>query len=75
MLFRSNLLLEVIEKNPDECGYEFGRWTSARLATYLELKTGIKLSSSQVRRILDRKKFIIKWERKVKNKGNAVYSV
>jgi len=38
-----NLLLEVIEKNPEECGYEFGRWTSARLATYLELKKGIKL--------------------------------
>ncbi len=34
-----NLLLEVIEKNPDECGYEFGRWTSLRLATYLEIET------------------------------------
>ena len=56
-----NLLLEVIEKNPDECGYEFGRWTSARLAKYLELKTGIKLSSSQVRRILDRKKYVYLW--------------
>ncbi len=41
-----------------ECGYEFGRWTSARLATYLEVETGIKLSSSQVRRILERKKYV-----------------
>ncbi|MFM6005595.1 MAG: IS630 family transposase [Sphaerospermopsis kisseleviana] len=56
-----NLLLEVIEKNPDECGYEFGRWTSARLATYLEIETGIKLSSSQVRRILERKKYVYLW--------------
>lgn len=56
-----NLLLQVIEKNPEEYGYEFGRWTSARLATYLEIETGIKLSSSQVRRILERKKYVYLW--------------
>ena len=28
------LLLEIIEKEPAEYGYEFGRWTAARLATY-----------------------------------------
>ena len=38
-----NLLLEIIEKEPTEYGYEFGRWTAARLATYLESATGIKL--------------------------------
>ncbi|HAA28508.1 MAG TPA: hypothetical protein DCE56_13540 [Cyanobacteria bacterium UBA8553] len=27
------LLLEVIEKEPEELGYELGRWTAARLAT------------------------------------------
>jgi hypothetical protein len=47
------LLLEVIEKEPAEYGYEFGRWT-ARL--YLEKITGIKLSGSQVGRILAGKK-------------------
>jgi transposase len=46
------LLLEVIEKEPAEYGYEFGRWTAARLAIYLEKITGIKLSGSQVGRIL-----------------------
>ena len=51
------LLLEVIEINPEEYGYEFGRWTTARLATHLEEKTGIKLSSTQVRRILKSKKY------------------
>jgi transposase len=50
------LLLEIIEKEPAEYGYEFGRWTAARLATYLESVTGIKLSGSQVRRILAKKK-------------------
>jgi transposase len=37
-----NLLLETIEKDPEKYGYEFGRWTAARLATYLEKITGIK---------------------------------
>ncbi|QLE53341.1 IS630 family transposase (plasmid) [Nostoc sp. C057] len=55
------LLLEVIEKEPVEYGYEFGRWTAARLATYLEEITGIKLSGSQVRRILERKKYVYLW--------------
>jgi transposase len=54
-------LLKVIEKEPEEYGYEFGRWTAARLATHLELATGIKLSGSQVRRILERKKYVYLW--------------
>jgi transposase len=38
------ILLETIEKAPQELGYDFGRWTAQRLATYLEESTGIKLS-------------------------------
>ena len=41
-----NLLLEVIEIEPEKYGDEFGRWTTVRLATYLEEKTGIKLSGT-----------------------------
>ena len=41
------LLLEVTEKAPSEFGYEFGKWTAERLATYLTERTGIDLSSSQ----------------------------
>ena len=55
------ILLETIEKEPEELGYEFGRWTAQRLATYLEERTGIKLSGSQVRRILERKKYVYLW--------------
>jgi transposase len=58
---QSAVLLEVIEKEPAEYGDEFGRWTAARLATYLEQATGIKLSGSQVRRILERKKYVYLW--------------
>ena len=49
------LLLEVVAKAPQEFGYEFGRWTGERLSTYLEQQTGIKLSSKQVIRILQKK--------------------
>ena len=55
------LLLEVIEKEPAEYGYEFGRWTAARLAAHLEQLTRIKLSGSQVRRRLERKKYVYLW--------------
>lgn len=66
-----DLLLEVIEKEPTEYGYEFGRWTAARLATYLEKTTGIKLSGSQVRRILARKKYVYLWAKySLENKQN-----
>ena len=55
------LLLKTVERSPSDLGYEFGRWTAERLATYLTEKTGIDLSSSQVRRILKRKKYSYIW--------------
>ncbi len=55
------ILLETIEKSPEEYGYEFGRWTAARLATYLEQVTGIKLSGSQISRVLHKKKYVYIW--------------
>ena len=36
-----NLLLETVEVDPEKYGYEFGRWTTARLAIYLGEQTGI----------------------------------
>lgn len=55
------LLMETIETKPREKGYQFDRWTSARLATYLAEQTGIELSGEQVRRILNRKKYVSLW--------------
>ncbi len=54
-------LLKTVDKQPSELGYEFGRWTAERLATYLAERTGIQLSGSQVRRILKRKKYSYIW--------------
>jgi transposase len=54
-------LLETIDKEPQEMGYEFGRWTAKRLATYLTEQTGIELSSSQVTNILKKKKYVYIW--------------
>ena len=51
-------LLETVEKEPTDFGYEFGRWTGERLATYLSERTGIKLTGSQIRKILKKKKYV-----------------
>jgi transposase len=56
-----DLLLEVVEKEPQDYGYDFGRWTGERLATYLEEVTTIKLSGVQVMRILNGKKYVYLW--------------
>jgi transposase len=52
------ILLDTLNKEPEKLGYEFGRWTAQRLATSLEDSTGIKLSCSQIRTILYRKKYV-----------------
>ena len=54
-------LLNTVDQAPQTMGYEFGRWTAERLATYLFEQTGIQLSSSQIRRILKRKKYSYIW--------------
>jgi transposase len=57
------ILLETIDKDPQQLGYEFGRWSAKRLATYLEEVTGIKLSGSQVWRIISKKKYVYLWSK------------
>src|SRR4028118_544173 len=67
------ILIDTIDKDPAEYGYEFGRWTAARLATYLEKVTGIKLSGSQISRILHKKKYVYIWAKySLKDKQNPV---
>jgi transposase len=56
-----NLMLEVIEKEPEAYNYEFGRWTATRLAKHLGTETKIILSGSQVARILTQKKYAYLW--------------
>lgn len=65
------LLLKTVDEKPSDLGYEFGRWTAERLATYLTEKTGIELSSSQVRRILKRKKYSYIWARSRRTEYSA----
>jgi transposase len=48
-------LLEVIDKEPSEFGYDFAIWTIDRLQAHLEKKTGIGLSESRFRALLKRK--------------------
>ncbi len=55
------ILLKTIKEKPQELGYKFERWSAQKLAIHLEKKTQIKLSGSQVRRILKRKKSVYLW--------------
>ena len=48
-------LLEVIEKEPTDFGYDFTIWTIDRLRAHLEKETGIRLSESRFRVLLKRK--------------------
>jgi transposase len=43
------LLSEVIEKDPEELGYEFRVWTIERLRAHLAKETGIDLSETRLR--------------------------
>ena len=54
-------LTEIIIKEPEEFGYEFGRWTVARLSTHMEKETGILLGNTQLRNILKKKRFVYIW--------------
>lgn len=66
-------LLETIDKEPSELGYEFGRWTGERLATYLGMQTGIELTGSQVRKILKQKKYVYLWAKySLEDKQNSL---
>lgn len=55
------LLLETVEREPSEYGYEFGRWTTTRLATHMAETTDIYLGGEQIRRILRQKKYAYIW--------------
>lgn len=48
------LLSEVIEKDPEELGYEFRVWTIERLRAHLAKETGIDLSETRLRVLLKR---------------------
>lgn len=48
-------LVEVIEKEPSEVGYDFMIWTVERLSAHLEKVTGIALSESRLRALIKRK--------------------
>lgn len=49
-------LLEISQKKPQDLGYNFKRWTGEKLAAHLEQETGISISASQIRRILQKQR-------------------
>ncbi|MEG4249032.1 winged helix-turn-helix domain-containing protein [Microcoleus sp. Pol10D4] len=55
------ILLTTIERDSQELGDDFVRWTAQRLAIYLEKSTKRKLSGGKVRRKLKKKKYVYLW--------------
>ena len=49
-------LLEISRKSPQDLGYHFKRWSGEKLAAHLEQETGILISASQIRRILQKQR-------------------
>jgi transposase len=58
-----DLLLKIVEQEPTELGYEFGRWTAQRLSEHLAQETGVGLSSGQVKRLLKEKGYRYIWQK------------
>jgi len=54
-----DLLIRIVEQEPVELGYEFGRWTAQRLAEHLAQETNIVLSNRQVTRLLKKSSMAI----------------
>ena len=46
------LLRRTAKKDPHQMGYAFSRWTTPRLSTYMFQKTGLKLSSDYIGKLL-----------------------
>jgi transposase len=64
------ILLEAVDTDPSELGQEFTQWTGGKLANFLAERTGIELTSSQVRRILKQNNICLT-TRKVKPRRQA----
>lgn len=51
-------LEETLEADPTELGYDFNIWTVDRLRAHLEQQTGIKLSTSRMRALLQKHNYV-----------------
>lgn len=51
-------LVDTVERDPKEYGYAFRRWTVPRLAQYMRIKTGIKISDRWLIELLHREGFV-----------------
>lgn len=54
-------LTNIVEKDPRNFGYAFRRWTAPRLSEYMSQKTGIRVTSRWITKLLHRSGFV--WKR------------
>jgi transposase len=54
-----DMLAKAVQTNPQDLGYGFATWSSARLAAHLAKETGIRFSNDQIRRLLHQEGFSV----------------
>lgn len=54
-----DMLTKAVQTHPQELGYGFATWSTARLAEHLAKETGIRFSSDQVTRLLHQEGFSV----------------
>ncbi|HZN61170.1 MAG TPA: winged helix-turn-helix domain-containing protein [Planctomycetota bacterium] len=52
------LLLRVVRRDPRQVGYAFTRWTAPRLAEYVALRTGVRVTPAWITELLRRNGFV-----------------
>ena len=55
------VLLQAVRKDPRQLGFAFSRWTAPRLAEYVVVRTGVKVTPAWITELLRRNGFV--WRR------------
>lgn len=53
------MLAQAVQTNPQDLGYGFATWSTARLAAHLAKETGIRFSNDQISRLLHQEGFSV----------------
>lgn len=54
-----DMLAKAVQTHPQDLGYGFATWSTARLAAHLAKETGVRFSSDQIRRLLHQEGFSV----------------
>ena len=71
-----NLILEALEKDPQDLGFEFTGWNTPRLLNYLEKTTGMRVHEKTLRTLVTDMGYVYHYKHGlVPGKSQIIYSV